>query len=137
MLATETVKHTIGVENTASIQRKVNVPVMLVPGLGLNLPPSSAALANGVEAIIYAFPALRAKVENFPLIADHNLYFLDAILPELPSEYANVGETSSVMLWHRRLGHINVQSVKKLEEEKSTGMVVNACEGHTCFRLKL
>ena len=28
------------------------------------------------------------------------------------------------MLWHRRLGHINAQSVKKLAEEKGTGMVV-------------
>ena len=61
--------------------------------------------------------------EHFPLRADHNLYFLDAILPELPSEYANVGEMSNVM-WHRRLGHINAQSVKKLAEEKGTGMVV-------------
>ena len=53
-----------------------------------------------------------------------NLYFLDEILPELPSEYANVGETSSVMLWHRRSDLINAQSVKKLAEEKGTGMVV-------------
>ena len=52
------------------------------------------------------------------------MYFLDAILPELPSEYANVGEASSVTLWHRRLGHINAQSVKKLAEDQGTGMVV-------------
>ena len=69
-------------------------------------------------------PALRAKGEHFPLRADHNLYFLDAILPELPREYANVGETSIVMLWHRRLGHNNAQSVKQLAEEKGTGLVV-------------
>ena len=94
-----------------------------------NLLSSSAAIAT----IISAFPALRAKGEHFPLRADHNLYFLDAILPELPSEYANVGETSSVMLGHRRLGHINAQSVKKLAEEKGTGMVVK----DTDFRLKL
>ena len=65
---------------------------MLVPGFGPNLLSSSAALANRVETIISAFPALRAKGEHFPLRADHNPYFLDAILPELPSEYANVGE---------------------------------------------
>ena len=46
---------------------------------------------------------------------------LDEILPELPSEYANDGETSSVTLWHRRLGLINAQ---KLAEEKGTEMVV-------------
>ena len=79
--------------------------VLLVPGLGRNLLCSSAALENRVETIVSAFPALRAKGEHFPLRADHNLYFLDAILPELPREYANVGETSIVMLWHRRLGH--------------------------------
>ena len=98
--------------------------VMLVPGLGRNLLSSSAALANGVETIISAFPALRAKGEHFPLRGDNNLYFLDAILPKLPSEYANVGETSSVMFWHRRLGHINAHRFKKLVEEKGTGMVV-------------
>ena len=72
--------------------------VMLVPGLGRNLMSWSAALANGVETIISAFPTLRAKGEHFPLRADHYLYFLDAILPEVPIEYANVGETSGVML---------------------------------------
>ena len=102
--------------------------VLLVPGLGRNLLSSSDALANRVETIISAFPALRSKGEQFPLRADHNLYFLDAILPELPSEYANVGETSSLMLWHRRLGHINAQSVKKFAEEKGTGMVVKATD---------
>ena len=69
--------------------------VTLVPGLGRNLLSSSAARANRVETIISAFSALRAKGEHFPLRADHNLYFLDAIPPELPSEYSNVGETSS------------------------------------------
>ena len=88
--------------------------IMLVLGLGRNLLSASAALANGVETTISAFPQLRAKGEHFPLRADHSMYFLDAILPELPSEYANVGEASSVTLWHRRLGHINAQSVKKL-----------------------
>ena len=68
----------------------MNMPVILVPGLGRNLLSSSAALANGVETTISAFPALRAKRENFSLRTDHNLYFLDAILSELPSEYANV-----------------------------------------------
>ena len=91
----------MGVKNTAGMQREVNMSVMLVPGLGRNLLSSSAGLANRVETIISAFPALRAKGEHFPLRADHNLYFLDAILPELASEYANVGETSSLMLWHR------------------------------------
>ena len=98
--------------------------VMLVPGLRRNLLSSSAAPANGVETIISEFPALRARVENVPLRADHNLYFLHAILPKLPSEYANIVEMTSVMLWHRRSGHINAQSVKKLAEEKGTGMVV-------------
>ena len=117
-------KLTIGVENTASIQREVNMSVMLVPGLGRNLLFLSAALVNKVETTIPAFPALGAKEEYFPLRDNHNLYFLDAILPKLPSEYANVGETSSVMLWHRSLGHINAQSVEKLAEETCTGTVV-------------
>ena len=95
--------------------------VMLVPALGRNLLSSSASLANGVETIISAFPALRAKGEHFPLRADHNLYFLDAILPELPSEYANVGEIPSVMLWDRRLGHSKAQSVQNLAEKKVLG----------------
>ena len=64
LLATGTAKLTIGVENTASIQREVNMSVMLVPGLGRNLLSSSAALANGVETIISPFPALRATGEN-------------------------------------------------------------------------
>ena len=51
-------------------------------------------------------------------------FFVNAILPELPGEYVNVGETSSVMLWHRRLGHINAQSSKKLTQAKDTEMVV-------------
>ena len=102
LLAIETAKLTIGIEDTAGIQREVNMSVMLVPGLSRNLLSSSAALANRVETSISAFPALRAKGEHFPLRADHNLYFLNPILPELLSEYANVGETSSVMLWHRR-----------------------------------
>ena len=79
LLATGTANLTIVVENTAGVQREVNMSVMLVPGLGRNLLPSSAALANGVETIISAFPALRAKGEHFLSRADHNLYFLDAI----------------------------------------------------------
>ena len=55
LLATGMAKLTIGVENTASIQREVNMSVMLVPGLGRNLLFSSAALVNGVETIISAF----------------------------------------------------------------------------------
>ena len=100
------------------------MPVILVPGLGRNLLSSSAALANGVETIISAFTALRAKGEDFPLRANHNLCFVDTILPDLPNEYANVGETSSVMLWHRRSGHVNAQRVKKLAKGQGTGMVV-------------
>ena len=69
--------------------------VMLLPGFGRNLLSSSAALANGVETTISAFPAPKAKGENFQLRSDHNLYFLDAIIPELPSEYVNVEETSN------------------------------------------
>ena len=82
-------------------------------------PQISAALANGgVKTTISSFPALTAKRENFPLGVDHDLYFLDAGLPNLPSEHANVGERSSVMLGHRRLGHIISQSVKKLAQKK-------------------
>ena len=133
LLATGAAKLTIGVENTAAQPREVNMSVMLVPGVGRNLLSSSAALSNGVETIISAFPALRARGENFPLRADHSLYFLDALLPELPSEYANVGETSSVM-WHRLLGRINAQRVKKLAEEKGTGIFVKDtdCSVSTC-----
>ena len=72
MLATGTAKLTLGVENTVG-KREVNMSVMLVPGLGRNLLSSSAALANGVETAISAFPALKAKGENLPLRADHNL----------------------------------------------------------------
>ena len=92
--------------------------VMLVPGLGRNLLPSSAALAKRVETIISASPALKAKGGHFPLRADYNLYFLNAILPEMTIEYANVGETSSVILRHRPMGHINAQSIKKLRNKK-------------------
>ena len=106
MLATGTAKLTLGVENTVG-KREVNMSVMLVPGLGHNLLSSSAALANSVKTTISALPALRAKGGHFPLRAVHNLYVLDAILPEPSSEYANFRETSSVMLWRRRLGHIN------------------------------
>ena len=55
LLTTGTANLTIGVENTAGIQREVNMSVMLVPGLGRNLLFSSAALVNGVETIISAF----------------------------------------------------------------------------------
>ena len=70
------------------------------------------------------FPALKAKRENFPLRADHNLHYLDAIVPERLSEYVNVEETSSVMLWHGRLGQIDAQIFQKLTQEKCTGMGV-------------
>ena len=124
MLATETVNLTIGVANTAGMQREVTMSFTLVPGLSRNLLYSSPVIANGVETIISASPGLRETGEHFPLKTDRNLYFLDVILPELPSEYANVRETSNVMLWHRRIGHINARRVKKLAEEKTTGMVV-------------
>ena len=39
LLATGTVNITIGVENTAGIQREVNMSVMLMPGLGRSLLP--------------------------------------------------------------------------------------------------
>ena len=124
LLATGTAKLTIRVDNTVGTLREVNMPGILVPGLRRNLLSSSAALANGVDTIISAVPAMRAKGENFPLRAEHYLYFLDAILPILPSEYANVGKTSSAMVWHRHLGHMNAKSIKKLAEEKGTGMVM-------------
>ena len=91
---------------------------MLVPGLGRNLLSSSTALANRVETIMSAFPAPRAKGEHFPLRADHNLYFLDEILAELPSEYAIVGETSSVMLWHRRLAISTLNVLRNSRKKK-------------------
>ena len=75
LLATGTANLTIGVENSAGKQREVNMSVMLVPGLGRNLLSSSAALANGVETTVSAFPALKAKGENFPLRPGHSLYF--------------------------------------------------------------
>ncbi|CAN0303407.1 unnamed protein product, partial [Scytosiphon promiscuus] len=86
LLATGKAMLKLGVDNTDSKQREVNMSVLLVPGLGRNLLSSSAALANGVETTISSFPALTAKGETFPLRADQNLYFLDAILPELPSD---------------------------------------------------
>ena len=98
--------------------------VRLVPGLGRNLLSSSTAPANRVETIPSAFLALRGRGGNFPLRADDNLYFLDVFLLELPSEYAHVGETSSVMSWHRSLRHVNVLSVNKLAEDKGSGKVV-------------
>ena len=85
---------------------------------------SSAAPASEVGTTISVFPALKAKRENFPLRADHNLHYLDAIVPERLSEYVNVEETSSVMLWHGRLGHIDAQIFQKLTQEKCTGMGV-------------
>ena len=63
LLATGTAKLTICVDDTAGIQREVNMSVMLVPGLGRNLLSSSAALANRVKTITSAFPALRTKGE--------------------------------------------------------------------------
>ena len=44
LLATGTANLTIGVENTAGIQRDVNMSVMLIPGLGRNLLSSSCLL---------------------------------------------------------------------------------------------
>ena len=124
LLVTGTAKLTKGAENTAGEQRETNMSVMLVHGLGRNMPSSLAALANGVETTISAFPAMRAKGGNVPLRADQNVYCLDAILLELPSEYVNVGETFRVMWWNRRYGHINAPNNKKLTQEKGTGVVV-------------
>ena len=67
LLATGTANLTIVVENTAGVQREVNMSVMLVPGLGRILLSSSAALANRVKTIISAFPALRAKERTLPV----------------------------------------------------------------------
>ena len=75
LLATGTAKLTTGIESTAGKQREVNMSVILAPGLGRNLLSSSAALANGVETTVSAFPALKAKGENFPLRPGHSLYF--------------------------------------------------------------
>ena len=83
LLATGTAKPTVGIENIADKQREVNMSVMLVPDLGRNLLSSSAALANGIQVTLSAFPALKAKGDNFPLRPDHSRYFLHAILPEL------------------------------------------------------
>ena len=116
----------IGVENTAR-QQEVNMSVMLVPDLGRNLLSSSATLADGTETTTSAFPALIAKREA-SLRCDHNHCFLDAILPELPSEYVTVGETSTAILWHRRVGRINAQSIKKRTQE--IDRYRNGCEGH-------
>ena len=68
--------------------------VTLLPGLGRNLLSSSAALANGDDNICVSCAESKGGTRS----VKSNLYFLDEILPELPSEYANVGETSSVML---------------------------------------
>ena len=75
LLATGTAKLTIGVDNTDSRQREVNVSVLLVPGLGRNLLSSSVALANAVETTTYSFPSHTAKGENFPLRDYHNFVF--------------------------------------------------------------
>ena len=108
----------VGFENIAGKQREVNMPVMLVPGLGRNLLSSSAARANVVETTISAFPTLKANGDKFQLRPDHNVYFLDAILPEMPSEYVNVGETSSVMLWHRRLDISTLKVLRNSRKKK-------------------
>ena len=92
--------------------------VMLVSGLGCNLLSSSAALANGVETTISAFPAPTAKGENFPSKADHDLFLLDAILPELPKEYVYVGEMFSVMLWRRHMAMSTRKVLRNSRERK-------------------
>ena len=123
LLATGTTKLTIGVENTLGKQREVNMSVMLAPGLGRNLLSSSGAGKRGRDDNICVSCA-KSKGRNVPVETQPYLYFLDAILPELPSECINVGETSGVMLWHRRSGHINAHIVKKLQNENGTGEVV-------------
>ena len=83
LLETGTATLKPGVNNTGSKQREVNMTVSLVPGLSRQVLSSSAALANGVETIISSFPRLLAKAA-FPLRADSNLYFLDAVFLERP-----------------------------------------------------
>ena len=84
---------------------------MMVPGLGRNLPSSSAALAKGVETDNICVSCADSKGRTLSFRADRSLYFLGVVLPEVQSEYVNIGETSSVMLWHRHSGHINAQSI--------------------------
>ena len=45
-------------------------------------------------------------------------------LPQnVPGEFADVEEKSSLLLWHRRLGHSNSQRMKILANEQGTGTV--------------
>lgn len=110
LLAIATARLTIRLRDSDGTTREVNMSLLIVPKLDRNLLSSTAAHQNGLVTIITTRPRLVSGNASFPSRAENTLYFLDTVLPE--PERVHVGRVADGLLWHRRLGHINLQSRK-------------------------
>jgi hypothetical protein len=94
--------------------------VLYCPGLSFNLFSLSAASSRGVTASF--------KGEECSLICDNKLiakaakrnglYLLDWVTKHESAAVSKVQRGQSIGHWHQRLGHLNMESVKKLAKEK-------------------
>ena len=107
------------------MQRLIQIPVLIVPGLRRNLSSAKQASRNGVVSIFDKYnPRLEANDFTLPLQELENdlyLFSLDLVsgssAPELAMQAA-----ATTTLWHRPMWHLNRKSLDLLKKVNNNGV---------------
>ena len=101
--------------------RMATLPVTTVLGVGRNLFSPGTAQSKGITTITPDNARLEEDNINFPLRRDGQLFAWDLEL--LPKQTCTLATSSDLIAandadtWHRRLGHLNESSTKKLRDQ--------------------
>ena len=108
------------------VQRLIQISMLIVPGLGRNLFSVKQASRNGVVSIVDKYnPRLEANNFTLPLQElENDLYFssLDLVSGSSASELA-MQAAATATLWHRRMGHLNRESLDLLKKLALTDLM--------------
>ena len=142
--------HALGIGEIC-IERKVNgrlitgklYAVLYVPNLGVNLFSIGAAKQHGVTATFQDNQVTLSK--NGKVVAagtrsNQKLYRLDIVASQFKNDtedFAALSQDDDIQLWHKRLGHVNFQTIKRMKsKDMIDGMQLNPssskqpiCEG--------
>ena len=142
--------HALGIGEIC-IERKVNgrlitgklYAVLYVPNLGVNLFSIGAATQHGVTATFQDNQVTLSK--NGKVVAagtrsNQKLYRLDIVASQFKNDtedFAALSQDDDIQLWHKRLGHVNFQTIKRMKsKDMIDGMQLNPssseqpiCEG--------
>ena len=114
------------IKDGEGVKRLVQISCLVVPGLGRNLFSVKQATRNGVVSIIFEMNNPRLETNNFtvPLQElESDLYFFSLELDSGNDSSALAMQAAdAATLWHRRMGHLNSNSLNFLKNVGSNGV---------------